>query len=117
MLSHIIKSTMVNGKRAIIKYWDLYQIRNNMDAMQVQVGDVILYEEISFKVTYLGKSKRDGHRAWTGKIYGAEERWSLSDNTIITWGPAGIANTFYQYDDGNFFEFCLGKNSYLWLGN
>jgi hypothetical protein len=116
MLSHTIVITKENGKEIVRRYWDLHQIHSDKDARQVEVGDIIEYKEVSFRVTYLGKSKHDNHRAWVGRIFGAQERWGLKDNDVIAWGPKGMASNFAYYDDGNFYDFCVSNNSYLWVG-
>ena len=119
MMSRMIIATREkhSGKEKIIRYWDIKQIQNNKDAMEVLVGDVIEYFEVQFTVTYSGNSKHDGHRAWCGRIFNAYQRWGLKDDTVIAWGPRGMASNFSYYDDGNFYDFCLPNSSYLWLGD
>lgn len=118
MMSHkMIITRDHTGKDKIIRYWDIGQIQNNRDAMVIDIGDVIEHGEMYFKVTYKGNSKRDGHRAWCGRIFNSPAHWGLKDDEVIAWGPRGVASNFSYYDDGNFYDFCLGTDGYLWVGD
>ena len=113
--------TKVYGKDKVIRYWDISQIRNNKDALLVEKDDYLLFKEVTFQVTYCGNTKSEGmfqpgHRAWVGRMFGAKERWGFNDNAVVAWGPKGMADNFANYEKGKFFPFCLGTDSYLWLG-
>jgi hypothetical protein len=112
MMSHTV-SILSDGK--IVRRWDISQLKTIKDALEINREDFIDFEEISFKITYIGNDKHDGHRAWVGRIFGAEKRWGLADDTIIAWGPKGIARNFPEYEDRKFLDFVYGNSSYLWI--
>ena len=115
MVSRVVLTTK-DGK--VIRHWDIKQIKNNKDALEVQIGDIVeIYDGIYLRITYCGNTRNRVHRAWCGRLFGAEERWGLKDNEVIALGPNGIAANFNKYEEGDFFDFMLGKNSYLWLGD
>ena len=110
-----------------IRHWDIGYIRHNGDALMVKIGDILEYKEIWFEVTFCGDTKVQvdplygfvtdaGHRAWCGRMHGAKERWGIADNTVVAWGPNGIAKSFPQYEAGELFEIGGNVTSYLWLG-
>lgn len=116
MISKTIHIKNERNVNKIIKHWELCQIKDNNDALEVNVGDIIEHEEMYVRITYCGNARPNSHRAWCGRVYNAKSRWGLKDDTVIAWGPMGVANSFYDYENGNFLDFCLGKESYLWLG-
>jgi hypothetical protein len=114
MVSRVVLVSM-DGK--VIRHWDIKQIITNNDALKIQVGDILeIYENMYLRITYCGNTKRYTHRAWCGRLFGAKGKWGLDDNSVIALGPNGIAENFNKYEEGDFFDFMLGKNSYLWLG-
>ena len=117
MLSRVIIAKRENGRDVIIRHWDITQIRNNDDALQVRVGDVLEYKEVSFRVTYCGNARNDSHRAWCARMFGGKERYGLDDNSVVAIGRDGMADNFNSYENGKFYDFCLGKGSYLWTGD
>jgi len=115
MVSRVVLTTK-DGK--VIRHWDIKQIKNNTDALKVQMGDILeIYDGVYLRITYCGNTKPDNHRAFCAHIFGAEERWGLKDETPVAFGKNGISNSFHNYETGDYFDFCLGTRSYLWLGD
>lgn len=86
-----------------IRVWELAQIRSRKDAMMVRVGDTIIFDTMKFKVTWIGNDDRyyPNEIVWCGRITG-DNPYGLEENSIIAWGPRGMAETFPQYQENKF---------------